>query len=34
LVEQLEEQLAGAEALILGMPFQMIKHITQTSADG
>ena len=34
LVEKLEEQLAGAEALISGMSFQTTKRITQTNQDG
>jgi len=32
LVEKLEEQLQGAEALISGMSFQTTKRITQVSA--
>ena len=34
LVEKLEEQLQGAEALISGMSFQTTKRITQTNQDG
>jgi len=34
LVEKLEEQLAGAEALISGMSFQTTKRITRTGANG
>ena len=33
LVEKLEEQLQGAEALIAGMSFQTTKRITQTNQD-
>jgi hypothetical protein len=34
LVEKLEEQLQGAEALISGMSFQTTKRITRTGANG
>ena len=34
LVEKLEEQLAGAEALISGMSFQTTKRVTRTDANG
>ena len=34
LVEKLEEQLQGAEALISGMSFQTTKRITRTDANG
>jgi hypothetical protein len=34
LVEKLEEQVQGAEALISGMSFQTTKRITQTNQDG
>ena len=34
LVEKLEEQLQGAEALIAGMWFQTTKRITRTDANG
>ncbi len=34
LVEKLEEQLQGAEALISGMSFQTTRRITRTDANG
>ena len=34
LIEKLEEQLQGAEALIAGMSFQTTKRITRTDANG
>jgi hypothetical protein len=34
LVEKLEEQFRGAEALISGMSFQTTKRITRTDANG